>query len=177
MKSTRRDALKALGITVAVATFGSLEAWIRNALAENAAPGNANREPQRGSAPADQGYFADLEGRPFATCTLKVVGDVEHGTVPVQFVDGQGQSFTVDVLRHDPSSPGVARAGSLGVYMKVGRGQRATREDHGLAAMALAAELARRELEGRRVPTLLTLSERAAVRTHWNLRDAPARTS
>lgn len=159
MRSTRRDALKAFGVTLAVATVGGVETLARAAAAEP-------QVPARKTAPANDAEhpFADLTGVQFAQCTVKEVGRVEEGTVPVTFADSQGKSFIVDVLRHDPGSPGVARAGSLAVYMKVGRTRRPTREEHGLAAMALAAELAGRESAGAPVPRLLTLNERAALR-------------
>ena len=157
MRSTRRDALKALGVTLAVATVGGVETLAR-AAAEPQVPARHSPTPE---APSP---FADLEGARFAQCTVTRVGPVEEGSIPVTFVDSQGESFIVDVLRHDPVSPGVARAGSLAVYMKVGRTRRPTREPHGLAAMALAVELAGREAAGEPVPGLLTLSERAALR-------------
>ncbi len=71
----------------------------------------------------------------------------------------------------------MARGGSLAVYMKVGTSRRATNEQHGLAAMALAAELGRREGAGCPVPAVLTLRERAAAREDWNRRDILERAS
>jgi hypothetical protein len=139
----------------------------RNGAREGAA-GRPKRQRSRG-APVPLG---DLEGAEFATCTVTSVGAIEHGAIPVTLRDANGQAFTVDVLRHDASSPGVARGGSLAVYMKVGRRQQPTREEHGLAAMALAAELGRREAAGAAPPALLTLKERAAAR---KLADAPSR--
>jgi len=158
MRSTRRDALKALGVTLAVATVGGVETLARAATEPPL--------PRRKAPPANEADppFADLKGARFAGCTVTNVAPVEQGTVPVTFVDSHGKSFVVDVLRHDPASPGVARAGSLAVFMKVGRTRRPTREEHGLAAMALAVELAGREAAGAAVPSLLTLSERAALR-------------
>jgi hypothetical protein len=154
MRSTRRDALKALGVTLAVVTVGGVETLAR----ADARQANLRRRTDR--------PFADLKGAQFASSTVKSVGAVEDGSIPVTLVDAQGHSFVVEVLRHDPSSPpSVARAGSLAVYMKVGRGQRVTREEHGLATMALAAELARREALGAPVPSLASLTERAAFRT------------
>ena len=99
---------------------------------------------------------------------------VELGQPRGDLTAAERASFTVDVLRHDPASPGVARAGSLAVYMKVGHGRQVTHEAHGLAAMALASTLAQREAAGAPVPALLTLEERAEVRMTWNRRDIRA---
>jgi hypothetical protein len=167
MKSTRRDALKALGVSVGVVALGSVET-----LARASTRTSPTSRDGRASRDEDTALFDGLPGMRFSTCEVTAVGDLEHGTIPIAFVDPQGQTFVVDVLRHDPALPGVARAGSLGVYIKVGRGQRATDEAHGLAAMALARELAFRQENGARVPALLTLTERAPVRTSWNRRDA-----
>lgn len=160
MTASRRNALKALGVTVAAATLGGFESMARAAV-----------QGKSGSGRVAVDVLENLRGTKFNTCTVQEVGALEHGCVPVAFVDTRGKAFVVDVLRHDPSLPGVAQAGALGVYMKVGR-RGATREEHGLAAMALAAELARRQKAGARLPDgLLTLSERAAVRTEWNRRE------
>jgi hypothetical protein len=162
MRSTRRDAVKALGITVAAVTLGGVER-----LAQAAVP-----VPTRRRKP-DQ-LFNDLEGVRFGSCAVKNVGAVVDGSIGVTLVDAQGQSFLVEVLRDDPSAPGLAQAGSLAVYMKVGRSQKATCEEHGLATLALAAELGRREAAGAPVPRLHTLTERAAFRGARSRRN-PAR--
>ena len=44
-----------------------------------------------------------------------------------------------------------------------GRGVTATVEEHGLAAMALAAHLAHREAAGATLPSLPTLNERTGI--------------
>ncbi len=100
--------------------------------------------------------------------TLVSVSDERDGTVPIVLADRHGTEFEVEVMRFDAATPGVARAGSLAVYMNNGGdGDTATHEDHGLAAMALAAEIARREAGGAKVATLVSLAERrgAGVRT------------
>ena len=75
--------------------------------------------------------------------------------------DADGRTFTVEVMRFDPRVPGVARAGSLAVYVSNGGGGAiATDEEHGLGAMALAAEIAKREAAGMHVPELATMSDR-----------------
>ena len=176
MRSSRRDALRALGVAAATATVTGLAPLARAAASRAHAPtGKRTRKtpkPQRSAAPGD--YLADLRGACFAGCTVTDVAAIEHGCVAVTFKDPERASFTVDVLRHDPASPGVARAGSLAVYMKVGHGRQVTHEAHGLAAMALASTLAQREAAGAPVPALLTLEERAEVRMTWNRRDIRA---
>jgi hypothetical protein len=99
-------------------------------------------------------------GMRFGRCTLVAVGPVEAGGVPLTLRASDGTTFGVDVLRHDPACPGVARAGALSVYMRNGgTGRTSTHEEHGLAAMAVARLLADRPL-GREPAPLLTLRER-----------------
>jgi hypothetical protein len=82
--------------------------------------------------------------------------------MPVLLRAPDGSQFGVDILRHDMRSPGVARGGQLAVYLNNGgKGAKASEEEHGLGAMALAGWLARRESAGRPVPALLTLTQRA----------------
>ncbi len=156
MRSTRRDALKAIGVTATVAGLVTVPAL-------NAKAG----APKRAQKPQPQGessWLAHLDGARFAGCLVHGVSPVEHGGVAVTMSDRGGDFFVVDILRHDPAAPGVAHAGSLAVYMRIDGEARPTREEHGLAAMALALELGRREAAGLSAPTLLTLSERASVR-------------
>jgi hypothetical protein len=94
-------------------------------------------------------------------CVVVSVGPIVAGAIPVVLKAPDGSVFGVDVLKHDRFSPGVSRAGSLAVYLNNGgTGRTASVEEHGLAAMALAKWLARRESLGRPVPSLLTLRER-----------------
>jgi hypothetical protein len=177
MTSSRRDALKALGVTVAVATLGGAGVLANAAAPERSRAAAGARKAAIKAAALRPGSFAGLEGAQLASCTVVEVGAIEHGSVPVTFVDTNGANFTVDVLRHDAQSPGVSQAGSLAVFMRGGHGQTATHEEHGLAAMALAGELARRETAGAVVPSLLTLQERAVVRAAWNVRETASRNS
>jgi hypothetical protein len=86
----------------------------------------------------------------------------EDGSVSVRLADSAGRPFDIELLGYDARTPGVARAGSLGVYLNnKGRGSTATVEEHGLAAMALARHLTRREASGARLPVLPTLAERS----------------
>jgi len=100
-------------------------------------------------------------GTPLGPCKLSRVLQVERGSLPVVLEDPRGQTFVVEVHRHDPRAPGVARAGSLDVYLRNG-GDGATRTDesHGLGAMALADLLAARERAGRPVPRLSSIVAR-----------------
>jgi hypothetical protein len=94
--------------------------------------------------------------------TVVKVGEVVAGGMPVLLRGRDGSQFGVDILRYDRRSPGVARGGRLAVYLNNGgKGEKASVEEHGLGAMALAAWLAKREARGRPVPSLLTLRERA----------------
>jgi hypothetical protein len=107
-------------------------------------------------------------GNRFGSCTIIRAGSSDspdRGAIAISLEDRQGQSFTVDLLRHDPETPGVAQAGSLEVFLSNdGDGVRVTNEEHGLAAIAIAKHLARLEASGVTLPRLLTLRERAALR-------------
>lgn len=98
----------------------------------------------------------------FGNCEVLSLERTQDGAVGVRLADTAGRPFEIELLGHDPHTPGVARAGSLAVYMNnKGRGSTATVEEHGLAAMALARHLARREAAGAKLPLLPTLSERS----------------
>jgi hypothetical protein len=128
-------------------------------------PGRAaasGRAAQRGRPESALGIEA---GAMFGTCRVTRVGKVELGTVSVRLEDQAGRPFTVDLLRHDPATPGIARAGSLDAFVSNdGDGVLATNEEHGLAAMAIAKHLSAREAAGVSLPSLLTLRERAERR-------------
>jgi len=94
-------------------------------------------------------------------CTVVRVGSVDRGGVPIVLRATGGETFCVDVLRHDDETPGIARAGSLALFLaNGGTGEMRTHEEHGLAVMALAGLLGEREADGKPVPRLLTLRER-----------------
>jgi hypothetical protein len=144
MHHNRRDVLKGLGLAVtAVVAFGGVK------LTRLATGGEVRHA------------LAIAPGTVFGTCTLVRVDKQVRGAVPMLLATANGQTFGVEVMRFDPRMPGVARAGSLAVYVSNGGGG-ATRtdEEHGLAAMALAAEIARREARGMDVPALSTMRER-----------------
>jgi hypothetical protein len=104
-------------------------------------------------------------------CTVSRVLPVENGALPVELVDASGHPFVVEVHRWDEAAPpGIARAGSLAVYLRNGgTGETRTKEEHGLGALALAALLEARERAGKPVPRLASIVER------WQHDPPPAR--
>jgi hypothetical protein len=119
--------------------------------------------PSRSHGPPP-GAFDDLPGTKVGRCTVVRVDPVLAGAIPVTLAAADGTEFKVDVLRHDGETPGVAQGGSLAVFMhNGGSGGKATVEEHGLGAMALAGWLERREALGRPVPVLATLRQRALL--------------
>jgi hypothetical protein len=154
MSFTRRDALQALMIAPVLGVLGV----VRSARSAGQSGGRAPvLDGARQPAP-----FADLAaGTRFGECVLVQIGSVERGAVPITLRAPGGETFRVDVLRHDEATPGIARAGSLGLYLaNGGTGRKPTDEQQGLAVMALAGVLANREAVGGAVPKLLTLRER-----------------
>jgi hypothetical protein len=100
----------------------------------------------------------------FGRCEVLSLESTPDGAVCVRLMDSARRPFEVLLLGHDDRTPGVARAGSLAVFMKNnGDGTTATVEEHGLAAMALAHRLARAEAAGAKLPALPTLVERSAT--------------
>jgi hypothetical protein len=157
MRSTRRDALKGIGVTTTVAGLVNVPV-LRKAVRPPKGPEEQGPEATRAT------WLAELDGARFAGCLVHDVGVVKYGAVAITLSDAAGDFFVVDILRHDVATPGVAQAGSLAVYMRIDGQGKPTREEHGLAAMALAAELTRREEAGFPAPALRTLNERAADR-------------
>jgi hypothetical protein len=115
----------------------------------------------RGEASLSEPPFPELElGTRVGQCTLVSIRAVEDGRVPVVLRAPDGHEFVIDVLRHDPGAPGIARAGKLGVYVRNGGGgSKATHEEEGLGAMAFAELLAGREESGLHTPRLATLRD------------------
>ncbi len=109
-------------------------------------------------------YLGDLLGHAVGACTVVAVGAVERGGIPVTLATASGVSFRVDVLRLDPADGyvGVGAASDVAVYLRNGGdGRKATHEEMGLGAMALAHELRRRAKQP--PPALRTMGERAAL--------------
>lgn len=102
-------------------------------------------------------------GTRLASCRLVRLLPVERGALPFELEDAAGARFVVEAHRHDPAMPGIARAGSVDVFLvNGGTGATPTNEAHGLAAMALAGVLAEQEAAGRPMPELATIVERWA---------------
>jgi hypothetical protein len=117
--------------------------------------GSAGSESPLGSAGV-------VPGAAFGTCTVLDATQRDDGAIAVRMLGSDGRRFELEFLGHDARTPGVARGGSLGVYVNNhGRGDTATDEEHGLAAMALAAHLGRFEAAGGALPLLPTMAERA----------------
>jgi hypothetical protein len=151
---TRRDALRAFAVVpVAFVARPAAAASPRRANATAVAPGGA------------PSAFRDLvPGLTVGSCTLVEVGAIERGGVPIVLRAQGGDTFRVDALRHDAATPGICRAGSLGLYLiNQGTGSTQTNEEHGLGVMALGRLLEEREARGGAVPQLLTLQERIAL--------------
>lgn len=129
-----------------------------------AADANAAGSSGRGDAHGGSPPFPELmPGTRLGPCTFVRVQPVEQGGVPVVLRDPHGRDFVVEVHRHDARAPGVARAGSLAVYLRNGGdGATRTEETHGLGAMALASRLEARERAGGCVPRLASIVERWA---------------
>lgn len=157
MTATRREVLLAIG---AAASF----ALARRAEAAPALPKRAAAKAAKAPVPAAQRAMATelAPGSTYGTCTLVEVGAACEGAIPIRLSDNAGRAFEVEVMRFDPAAPGIARAGSMAVYLRNGgNGSKASEEEHGLAAMAIAAEIARREAAGARAPVLASVRERS----------------
>jgi hypothetical protein len=158
MRVTRREAFLGLGTIGAAVAAGGVVAGANAPTADEVA---------RMSRARSSGRSTDIPaGTRVHESTLVRVLDERDGTLPIVLADRHGTEFEVEVMRFDASAPGVARAGSLAVYMNNGgNGDIATHEEHGLAAMALAAEIARREANGDAVAKLVSLRERRGAGT------------
>jgi hypothetical protein len=107
-------------------------------------------------------FFGDLwAGARLDRWTVVAVHDASAGGIPVEMATADGTRFQVDVLRRDDASPGVANTKTLSLYLcNRGDGRRASDEEQGLGALALAHALEAREAAGAAPPRLLTLRER-----------------
>jgi hypothetical protein len=153
---------KFLGTVGATAVALAAARTLRGVGSRPAAIGGKAALPGGGAA---AGALAEAGVRPsarFAGCEILGVERAADGAFGVRFADRSGKPFDVDLLAFDPRTPGVARAGSLAVYMNNhGNGATATIEEHGLAAMALARHLSRREAAGIKLPVMPALRERS----------------
>ena len=157
---SRRDLLCAAGALAAVTLVrgaGAREAG-RPAL-------RARRVAPRPAPPAPPELVPGLKLGP---CTLTRLLPVERDALPFELQDPSGHLFVVEAHRRDESRPGVARAGSLDLFLvNGGDGSMPTDEARGLGAMALASVLAVRERAGLPVPQVATIVER------WNRHPPP----
>ena len=102
-------------------------------------------------------------GMKLGPCTLSRALPVERDALPFELRDPSGDLFVVEAHLHDPATPGIARAGSLDVFLvNDGDGTTPTDEARGLGAMALASVLAAREKAGAAIPPVVTITERWA---------------
>jgi hypothetical protein len=157
---SRRDLLCAAG-ALATLTF------VRVASAKGA-PGPAGRTGRfaRRAAPTRPPEL--VPGMKLGPCKLTRLLPVERDALPFELQDPSGELFVVEAHRRDESRPGIARAGSLDVYLvNGGDGRTPTDEARGLGAMALARVLAVRERAGLPVPQVATIVER------WNRHPPP----
>ena len=151
----RRTFMGGVGATAAAVVFG---AW-RTAV-DTVGTIASTKPLATVAAPLDVAGVA--AGAKFGACSLQSVVTAEDGAVAVHMRDSRGGLFELEILAHDDRTPGVARAGSLGVYMRnEGKGDTATHEEHGLAAMAFARHLQRRQSAGARMPEPPTMSARS----------------
>jgi hypothetical protein len=124
------------------------------------------RAPFRNAPPCDETQVRAALGHVWVGTqierwTVVAVGDAQHGGIPVTLATKQGVRFRVDVLRRDDQTLGVANTSELSLYLcNQGHGEKATCEEHGLGAMALARALEKAHAAGAPVPALLTLRER-----------------
>lgn len=99
-----------------------------------------------------------LPGLRLGPCTLVRLLPIERDALPFELRDPEGNLFVVEAHRHDPKVPGIARAGSLDVFLvNGGNGTTPTDEARGLGAMALAAILRHRERAGAAPPAQVVL--------------------
>lgn len=137
--------------------------WGSSALATAAALVSSPRIARATEASSRRSSFEP--GQAVGPCRLVRVLPVEQGALPFELENPSGHRFIVEVHRRIPEADagvrGIRPAGSLDVFLRNGgTGTTPTNETHGLAAMALASHLARREAEGRPVPELSTIAER-----------------
>lgn len=160
---SRRDLLCAAG-ALATATI------VRTVSAKDAprTTGRTGRFARR-SAPPQPAPPELVPGMKLGPCKLTRLLPVERDALPFELQDPSGQLFVVEAHRRDESRPGIARAGSLDVFLvNGGDGSMPTDEARGLGAMALARVLAVRERAGLPVPPVATIVER------WNRHPPPA---
>jgi hypothetical protein len=158
--ASRREALK----TAAIGASGVALALGAVRVTNKVRASRATEPDKKAEASAGASYLAEFVGLEFGDYRVVAVEAIERGGVPVHLSHRGESSFRVDVLRADPTAAGrgIGAAGVHAVYLRNGgNGRTATDERNGLGAMALAAELSKRELAPPK--ELLTMDERAAL--------------
>lgn len=85
------------------------------------------------------------------------------GAIPVVMRSPAGESFQVDVLARDSSSPGIADTRHFSLFVaNNGNGSKSTDELQARGAKILAHHLSRTERSGTPLPSLLTLAQRSS---------------
>jgi hypothetical protein len=153
MEATRRQVLQVLAMLPALV-------GARRALA---APASGAPSPRSASSHATLAEILPAPESPVGPCTFVGVGPLENGALTFDLRSPGGETFRVNALRHDPATPGIARAGDISFYLvNGGAGDKRTIEQHGLGVMALAQVLSRRPARVV-IPGLRTLRQRAAL--------------
>jgi hypothetical protein len=164
----RRTFLGGVAVAAAAAAAGGAARVLGAPVALGARKGQSAPAPSPSlstpASPASGSVLGDVDvraGSRFGRCTVQSVAATEDGAVAVHMRDTGGRLFELELLAHDERAPGVAQAGTLGVYVRNnGTGDKATNEEHGLAAMAFAGHLRRRQAAGARMPLPPTLARR-----------------
>jgi len=170
--ASRRDALKTVGLAASGAAAGLVlthSPRVDTTMKPGDPPGvdpGALKDREIAAAAAKHRYLDELVGVELGDYRVEWVGSLERGGIPVQLAHA-GKSFRVDILRADPTDlrAGIGPVTAVSVYLRNGgSGNTPTDERMGLGAMALAAELARREQAGWKPPAaLMTMAERSAL--------------
>lgn len=147
---TRRFVVTALGGGVALAPV------IAKAALSNAMSSHDSNEggPLPDSASSQTAASAGSEllaplmvGSTVAGCTLSAIGDVSQGALGLLLTDRSGGRFGIEICARDENSPrSPAETANFQLYVvNEGDGALPTTEEHGLAAMAIAAFIRKNE--------------------------------
>jgi hypothetical protein len=171
-KASRRQLLRAVGVGLGAAVLATAPKRVAagdvaRELVPKPNPPSPTAVPHAQSGSEVASLFGDLvPGAKLAGCTIVSVHDPVAGAIPVVFTTSTGRVFQLDVLRR-PTEVDAPRTVASNAAFEVsvcngGKGEHATDEEQGLAALALADALSLRVARGAKVPALLTLREREA---------------
>lgn len=170
----RRQALCTLaGISAAVAGFALV--GVGTARASDLEAGGATANTVTAQEVAEQVEFDAEAARQLAMVEALIPNDLalggwsiqkvqapKFGGIPVVMRTPSGESFQIDVLARDPSTPGIAETRYFSLFVaNSGNGSKATDEWQARGAKVLAHHLSRTELSGAPLPALLTMTERS----------------